>query len=191
MQNRFIEDNIVFFSNLQNLIVNNGYVFPPALRLITFALDIYGSDFWGTVPVDPKKMIRPIIKEGSNVASKDANEVETRPKYLSAVIKSLLSRDEVDKKILRECVEDSMAFMLLSRDRKSRDYAYDFIAEFIHTCPDGDDFIPHLFYRFGSNLIVDAKLCAKRDSFYSIFMYGINWTIYFIKNGSVSRNNYE
>ena len=184
MQNRLIEDNGDFFSNLQNLIVSNGCVFPPALRLITLALDIYGSDFWGTVPVNPKKMISPIIKEGKNVASRDSNEILTRPMYLSAVIKSLLTREEVDKKILRECIEDSMTFLLLSNDKTSRDCAYDFIAEFIPSCDDGDTFVSQLFYRFGSALSLDAKISIKRDSLYSIFMYGVNWTINYIKNNS-------
>lgn len=188
MQNRLIEDNINFFSNLQNLIVSKGSVFPPALRLITFALEIYGSDFWGTVPVDPLKMIRPIIKEGRNVTSKNSDEIAIRPRYLSAVIKSLLTREEVDKKVLRGCVDDSMMFMLLSNDKVSRDYAYDFIAEFISTCAEDDMFITNIFYRFGSVLSMDAKMREKRDSLYSIFMYGINWVINYIKNGSCNRN---
>lgn len=193
MQNRLIEDNIDFFRNLQNLIVNRNAigkesrVFTPALRLITLALEVYGSDFWGTASINPKSMISPIIKEGRNVASMLENELKIRPEYLSAVIKSLSLKGDVGKTELAECVSDSMAFLLMSNDKISRYCAYEFIFGYITQYPEDNNFIPTLFHRFGGIMSKDAGFIEKNKSLCSIMMYGVIWTINCVKKACENR----
>lgn len=155
--------------------------FPPAIKLVTLVLGIYGSDFWTLAKADPMYMITPIIKEGKNVAARTEQELVVRPMYLAAVVKSLISRVDVNKQVLRKCIEDSASFLLMSRDKFSHDCAYEFIGEYLLNCEERDPLAKDLLYRFSHIISNDAKLIEKKESLYTTFMYGTMWSVNVVK----------